>query len=605
MAALQVAEDNYLQTLPSRPKNDIVWNKSEQSKLDVIKEIKKSLEAAFKEAEETDPILERHRKAWLKLALHTASALKTAKQKFFLIEGRPWFTPDDPNSAQRTVCYPLSSSDTDALGKHQSADLALMTPLNQDRKKYVLKAKRMRLEREIIDGIPVATDVNHTYDGALGFKSSTSPSADDDSKTKLSKSEKRKKEELDTNSERERRMAEKERKKLEEESWLDDDQLDMVVKNNREKNEDRKNKYKEIQEPKSRRGGRYDESSRRDGRDDNEDVYVSIPYTTAASEFIYGLNVVTAALKGRRRQLYKLYIHPNRIELDTSGHIKDLAKRAKVPYEIVDDLMLPVMDKMAQGRPHNGVILEASPLPTLPTKALGRVEAEATSIPIELAEQSEEDRAINKAPTSLPYHFHATWRKPLVLMLDGILDPGNVGNILRTAHFYGVDAVAICTNTCAPVNLATVQKAASGAAEALTLLAIPTPANFVTQCKKNGWHVHAAMAPASPSSSRTHQKQQLFTDRMTSPLARGPSILMIGAEGQGLRANLAVKAESDVAIRQIHVPVPETSVGVDSLNVASAVAVLLEAFMRKPDDAKWLGVDARRPGEEDVGARIV
>ena len=89
---------------------------------------------------------------------------------------------------------------------------------------------------------------------------------------------------------------------------------------------------------------------------------ISIPYTTPASEFLYGTSVVLAALKSQRRKLYKLYVH------DETGHHGSLS-----PQEATDRLFvarkmaltagvevvpikfdsLPLMDKMSDGRPHN------------------------------------------------------------------------------------------------------------------------------------------------------------------------------------------------------------------------------------------------------------
>jgi len=89
---------------------------------------------------------------------------------------------------------------------------------------------------------------------------------------------------------------------------------------------------------------------------------LSIPYTTPASEFLYGTSVVTSALKSKRRKLYKLYVH------ESSGHYGGLASQeatdrlaiarklaltAGVEVVPVNSDSLPLMDKMSDGRPHN------------------------------------------------------------------------------------------------------------------------------------------------------------------------------------------------------------------------------------------------------------
>jgi 21S rRNA (GM2251-2'-O)-methyltransferase len=578
MEAVQVAEDKYVRALPTRPSTLPQFEKDEPS---VTLKVKRELKKTFKEDLATvEPTLSREKNEWLRVIQHVGNALKNARSNNIYIPGRRWFEGGDPMSATKASVYPIQPPATPPQAANWAQELQDMTVLNKDMRSVVIQELVNKNAAALISGQELRP-IELT--GALDN----------------SRSERRAKE-RDEEMQRDSFKEAKERRKLEEESRLDDDQLFSLVNNNREKNNDRKNKYKEIQEPRDRKD-RDSRSSPQSSRDDR-DAYVSIPYTTAASEFLYGFNVVIAALTANRRQMYNVYIHSRALSNSLSAkNIKSLCRKAGVRYTEVDDAFLPKMDKMAQGRPHNGLILEASPLPTLPTKSLGKVGVMDMAIPIDLADQSAEEAKVNGTPSTIPFHYAHTWRKPLVLLLDGILDPGNLGNILRTAHFYGVDAVAICTNTCAPVNLPIVQKAASGAAEALTLLSIPTPANFITTCKKHGWTVHAAVAPNA--SSAKSSKGNLVTSNMISPLSRSPSVLMIGAEGEGLRANLATKADANVGIRGAKPALPELDVGVDSLNVGSSVAVLLEAFFRKPDNLEDVPEDT--PRDDTVAGRIV
>lgn len=84
---------------------------------------------------------------------------------------------------------------------------------------------------------------------------------------------------------------------------------------------------------------------------------VSIPYTTAESEFLYGHSVVVAALKAKRRKFYKLYIHPRShrpsSDYNIINDLERLAKTARVHVQPVGDTWLAVMDKMSNKRPHN------------------------------------------------------------------------------------------------------------------------------------------------------------------------------------------------------------------------------------------------------------
>jgi hypothetical protein len=80
---------------------------------------------------------------------------------------------------------------------------------------------------------------------------------------------------------------------------------------------------------------------------------LSIPYTTAASEFLYGYSVVLAALRARRRKLYNLYLHSRAARHEGICMLKERAKTAGVQIHDVNDEWLPIMDKLSNGRPHN------------------------------------------------------------------------------------------------------------------------------------------------------------------------------------------------------------------------------------------------------------
>ena len=109
-------------------------------------------------------------------------------------------------------------------------------------------------------------------------------------------------------------------------------------------------------------GGPFDEQERDLFRDKDRspqhhesNVPLSIPYTTPASEFLYGTSVVTSALLASRRKLYKLYIYEgdNREVRDQDKRIRRLALDRNVAVERVQGSWLRLMDKMSTGRPHN------------------------------------------------------------------------------------------------------------------------------------------------------------------------------------------------------------------------------------------------------------
>ena len=104
-------------------------------------------------------------------------------------------------------------------------------------------------------------------------------------------------------------------------------------------------------------GGRERRYFARSSKDENEtsDVPVSIPYTTPASDFLYGTSVVSAALKFSSRRFYKFYCYsaPDRVNVSQDAAMCKLASSRGVEVKRVQGEWMRVMDKMSTGRPHN------------------------------------------------------------------------------------------------------------------------------------------------------------------------------------------------------------------------------------------------------------
>lgn len=160
---------------------------------------------------------------------------------------------------------------------------------------------------------------------------------------------------------------------------------------------------------------------------------LSIPYTTPASEFLYGTSVVIAALKSSRRKLYKLYMYDgdHREAQIMDSTVRKLALAREVEVFRVKSDWLPLMDKMSAGRPHNGYILEASPLPKLPATGLLPVDGRNRPLEVSLDHQSREDELVNGSNPVIKYKT-AFPRYPFVLMLDGIVSP----HPILSSHIY-------------------------------------------------------------------------------------------------------------------------------------------------------------------------
>ena len=166
---------------------------------------------------------------------------------------------------------------------------------------------------------------------------------------------------------------------------------------------------------------------------------VSIPYTTPASEFLYGTSVVTAALKASRRKLYKLYIYEgeNRERTQQDNIMIRLARSVNVPVQSLSGDGIRMMDKMSLGRPHNvspklslrylqllkylqGYILESSPLPKAPATTLQAQASPSDAFGFTPDHQSREEAAVNGDQNSLP-NTSGKDRYPLVILIDGVV----------------------------------------------------------------------------------------------------------------------------------------------------------------------------------------
>ncbi len=147
---------------------------------------------------------------------------------------------------------------------------------------------------------------------------------------------------------------------------------------------------------------------------------------------------------------------------------------------------------------------------------------------------------------------------PLILVLDSIQDPHNLGAILRTAECAGVDGVVITKHHSAPVN-ETVAKTSAGAAEILKIAPVNNLSQALKELKENGFWI--------AGTSLENSKNYLETDYKI-PLA-----LILGNEEKGIRR---LTAEScDFLIK---IPLKGK---IQSLNVSVAAGVILFEILRK------------------------
>lgn len=202
--------------------------------------------------------------------------------------------------------------------------------------------------------------------------------------------------------------------------------------------------------------------------------------------------------------------------------------------------------------------------------------AERAGIPIEHCTRRELDRFEPSVPhqgviavirashysdlSSILEKIQCSERNALLIMLDGVQDPRNLGAILRTADAANADAVIIPKNRAVGITAA-VHKASAGASAYIPIVKVTNLARTVDTLKKAGIWVAGATGDAS----------FLYTDADFNV----PLCLVLGSEGKGIRR--LVKEKCDYLV---HLPMLGK---IESLNVSVAAGVLLYEVLRQRD----------------------
>lgn len=221
------------------------------------------------------------------------------------------------------------------------------------------------------------------------------------------------------------------------------------------------------------------------------------------AEIIYGVRPVVEALKGRRRRVIEV--------LDAAGSGEVRAAAGGVPVKKVSR---DRVDELARGGVHQGVVARVE---SYPYSGLGEILA----VP-----------------------------EPLILVLDGVTDPRNLGAVLRTADGAGASGVVIPKDKAVGVTAAAV-KASAGASEHVRVARVTNLRRAVDAMKEANVWVYAAEAGG--------------TDYAKLDLA-GPVALILGSEGRGVRRLVREACDGSVSVPMLG--------AVSSLNVSVAAAVL-------------------------------
>ena len=239
-------------------------------------------------------------------------------------------------------------------------------------------------------------------------------------------------------------------------------------------------------------------------------------------EKIYGVHAVEALLCHHPKRVKQVWLAESRQD----PRIQALLALAAESRVSVGNCERREMDAWVEGV-HQGVVAEVSP-----SQVWGEAMLE------ELLDRSE--------------------GVPLLLVLDGVTDPHNLGACLRTADAAGALAVIVPKDKSATLN-ATVRKVACGAAEVIPLVAVTNLARTLEKLQQRGlWLVGTA----------GEAEQELYQQDMT-----GPTVLVMGAEGKGMRR--LTREHCDYLVR---LPMAGS---VSSLNVSVAAGVCLFEAVRQ------------------------
>lgn len=238
--------------------------------------------------------------------------------------------------------------------------------------------------------------------------------------------------------------------------------------------------------------------------------------------YVVGRNPVLELLK-TDKEIDKIYV----LKGDLQGSIKKIIGAAKDKNIIIQEVDKFKLDSMSDGTVHQGVA------------------ALVTGF-----DYSSVDDILEKA--------EKLNQKPLIIILDGIEDPHNLGAIIRTAECAGAHGVIIPKRRSAMVNQ-TVYKSSAGAVEHMLVADVSNISNTIDELKKKGLWIYGADVDG---------KDYYYNTKLDGSIA-----LVIGNEGKGI--SRLVKDKCDFLLK---IPM----VGkISSLNASTSAAILIYEVVRQ------------------------
>lgn len=241
----------------------------------------------------------------------------------------------------------------------------------------------------------------------------------------------------------------------------------------------------------------------------------------SAAKVLFGFHAVGVRLRTAPKTIVELYVDATRKDARMRQFVQKAQEAGLRPIE-ADGLRLA---RLAGSAGHQGVVARVEPLPVT---------------------------------SSLDDLLDALEGPPLLLVLDGVTDPHNLGACLRVADGAGAHAVIAPKDHAVGIN-ATVAKVASGAAETVPYFMVTNLARTLGELKeRNIWCLGL-----SDEATRTLYQSDL----------KGPTALVMGAEGTGLRQLTRKTCDALVSIPMLG--------AVESLNVSVASGICLYEAVRQ------------------------
>ena len=235
---------------------------------------------------------------------------------------------------------------------------------------------------------------------------------------------------------------------------------------------------------------------------------------------LFGRNAVLEAIKSGKRTINKILIS----KTDHGSNISEIIKLAKMKGIVINNVPPEKLDKFEQENTQ-GIVAEVS--------AISYVELEDL---------------INVVKNK---------KDGLLLLLDSIEDPHNLGAIIRNAVCFGVDGVIIPKWRSATIN-ETVERTSAGAIEHIKIARVTNSSQAILKLKDNGFWILGA---------------ENGNNKITDTKIPFPAVLVMGSEGFGIHQKIKEKCDFVITIPQKNT--------ISSLNVSCASAVILYEIAKK------------------------